>query len=228
MGFGQVIRRIKFQLKALVQTTSERRHGLVGPARLWKMKRDFQIGFLKGVGLKADSVLLDLGCGTLRGGIPIIEYLATGNYYGIESRDYVLSEGRKELQEAGLEQKRPVLLATDDLEAVCLEQQFDFIWAFSVLIHMDDENLDHALKLVSKHLKEGGRFFANVNIGDRQEGRWQGFPVVWRTYDFYTAACSKHDLDIFDLGPLSDLGHVGSTEANSSMRMLRITKSRPD
>jgi len=73
MGLREVIRKVKFQLKALVQTSAEQRHGLVGPARLWKMKRDFQIGFLKNFGLKPDNVLLDLGCGTLRGGIPIIE-----------------------------------------------------------------------------------------------------------------------------------------------------------
>jgi len=92
---------------------------------------------------------------------------------------------------------------------------------------LSDETLDQALKFVERHLLDDGLFLANVNIGDRQDGRWQGFPVVWRTFDFYTAACSRHALDITDLGPLRDLGHIGSAEAMSSMRMLKISKVRP-
>ena len=59
------------------------RHSLVGPAHLWEIKRAFQIQFLQSVGLTPDQYLLDMGCGTLRGGIPIIKYLEPGHYYGI-------------------------------------------------------------------------------------------------------------------------------------------------
>ena len=92
---------------------------------MWKMKRDFQIDFLKISGLQPDHHLLDIGCGTLRGGIPLIAYLDEGRYFGIEARAEVLDEGRKELRENGLEYKNPSLFAAPDISALAIEQKFD-------------------------------------------------------------------------------------------------------
>lgn len=99
------IKRLGKRLRLLFATSSEKRHSLVGPPHLWKMKRDFQIQFLKHVGLQPEHYLLDIGCGTLRGGIPIIEYLEEQHYHGVEVRDSVLEAGRRELQEADLKAK---------------------------------------------------------------------------------------------------------------------------
>ena len=68
---------------------------LVGPADLWDMKRVFQINYLKTCGMKPEHKIFDMGCGVLRGGIPIIEYLDQGNYTGFDVRDYVLEEGKE-------------------------------------------------------------------------------------------------------------------------------------
>ena len=100
------IKSLKMWLKLLFASSSEKRHSLVGPPYLWKMKRDFQIQFLKTMGLKPEHYLLDIGCGTLRGGIPLIKYLQDGHYFGVEVRKEVLDEGRKELREASLEEKK--------------------------------------------------------------------------------------------------------------------------
>ena len=80
------------------------RHDWVGPG-YHEMKRDFQITSLKSLGLQPRHVFLDLGCGTLRGGIPIIDYLETGNYWGVDVRSKVLSEARNELAEYCLQTK---------------------------------------------------------------------------------------------------------------------------
>lgn len=149
---------------------------MVGPMYLWNMKRDFQIQFLERVGLQPEHYLLDLGCGTLRGGIPIIRHLQKGHYFGVEIRAKVLDEGRKELRDEKLEYKEPVLILADDISSLNIERKFDFIWAFSVLIHMEDNILNSTLNFVHKHLKESGRFYANVNIGARADGTWETFP----------------------------------------------------
>lgn len=101
-----------YQVKLRLGLTSaaERRNSLVGPGHLWKMKRDFQIRFLKSVGMTPEHYVLDFGCGVLRGGLPIIEYLNEGHYYGIESRKAALDEGMKALQDAGLETKVQLFL----------------------------------------------------------------------------------------------------------------------
>lgn len=152
------------------------RHGMVGPPDLWEMKRRFQIGFLKSAGLRPDHRLLDLGCGTLRGGIPLIEYLAVGHYTGVDVRPSVLQEGRRELEEAGLVGRAPQLVCCEDLRDFDAGRRFDVIWAFAVLIHMSDSVLDTALAAVARHIESSGVFYATVNVGERSEGTWQGFP----------------------------------------------------
>jgi len=215
---AKLIRRIS----SLTQTKEERRHALVGPAKLWKMKRDFQLRFLSDMDLKPGHYLFEIGCGTLRGGVPLIQYLENGHYFGVEVREEVLDEGRKELREAGLEGKNPTLLLSPKIAQLTVNQKFDYIWAFSVLIHMNDKILNDTLLFVSKHLSEEGVFYANVIIGDRKEGNWQGFPVVTRPFDFYSQACTMNDLVVSDLGSLKELGHIANVESQDSQRMLKI------
>ncbi len=202
------------------------RHGMVGPADLWEMKRRFQIEFLKGVGLLPHHQFLDLGCGTLRGGIPLIEYLDVGHYTGIDVRPAVLEEGQRELEEAGLVGRAPRLLCCTDLREFEAGQRFDVIWAFAVLIHLSDSVLDGALEAVARHLEPAGTFYATVNIGTWPEGSWQGFPIVSRTMEFYRQAVARHGLTLEDLGSLHSLGHVHprlSEERQARQRMLAIT-----
>jgi SAM-dependent methyltransferase len=202
---------------------AERRHALVGPARLWQVKRDFQIAFLRDHGLRPGDRLADIGCGTLRGGIPIIDYLDAGNYHGFEVRAHVLDEGRRELAASGLEHKRPVLAQCDDLGAVAFDERFDVIWGFSVLIHMSDDVLDRALAFVARHLAPAGVFYANVSFEARPDGQWQGFPVVHRPWEFYRDAAARHGLAVEQLGTLSSLGHAPAL--GDSQMMLRFARA---
>lgn len=203
---------------------AELRHALVGPADLWQMKRQFQIEFLRARGLQPGNHLLDLGCGTLRGGIPLIDFLQEGHYTGIEVRADVLAEGRRELAEAGLLAKSPTLMQCDRLDSLDLPVRYDFVWAFAVLIHMSDAILETALAAIARHLAPGGCFFGNVNIGSSPEGHWQGFPVVCRSWDHYRAAFKRHGLQVEDIGSLTELGHrhprLGPDRTNRQ-RMLR-------
>ena len=198
---------------------------MVGPAYLWEMKRDFQIQFLKAMNLMPEHYLLDIGCGTLRGGIPLITYLQEGHYFGVEPRMKVLNEGRNELRKEDQEGKNPTLLLSPDISQLVIDQRFDYIWAFSVLIHMSDEILNDTLGFASKHLSKEGVFYANVKIGEHDElGNWQGFPVVVRSFEFYNHACAKNGLVVSDLGTLKDHGHVSNVESQDNQRMLRITE----
>ncbi len=219
--FKAIIRRIK----SLFLSSTAKRHGLVGQPELWKIKRDFQINYLQAVGLKPHHYLVDIGCGTLRGGIPLIAYLEPKHYYGIEFRDFVLEEGRKELKENNLENKAPVLLVSKDLNTLDMDNKFDYLWAFSVMIHMKDEIADACLSMVSKHLKSGGSYYANVNIGEWAEGNWEGFPVVCRSLQFYQTMAAKYNLLVEDVDDLKSLGHDTGIEKQDSQRMLRFYKS---
>ena len=223
---------MKAQLKAarrrmalLFMSREARRHALVGPPQLWEMKRKFQIDYLRAQGLRPEHVLLDIGCGTLRGGIPLIDYLQPGHYHGVETRAEVLDEGRRELQEAGLSGKAPVLWVSEDLGGEEREHRYNWARAFSVLIHMPDAVAEGTLSFLGRHLVDDGQFHANVNLGERREGNWQGFPVVWRSLDFYRDMAARHGLQVEDVGSLHALGHRSGAESQDEQRMLRFWRA---
>ena len=222
---GYKMREQSFHVRNLVgaTTSEERRFAMVGPASLRQMKRDFQINFLKKMGLKPDNYLLDIGCGVLRGGIPIIEYLAEDHYYGVEVRKDALEEGIRALHESGLETKHPNLLWVENLSQVNLDRRFDMMWAFSTLIHMEDQVLEECLDLVRRQLAPHGCFYANVEIGDYPDGKWLHFPVVRRPHIFYEEAASRHALKLEDVGLLGPLGHISGSPLQDTMLMLKMS-----
>jgi cyclopropane fatty-acyl-phospholipid synthase-like methyltransferase len=202
---------------------SARRAVLVGPPEIWELKRRFQFDFLTSHGLRPEHRLLDIGCGVLRGGIPLIEYLDTGNYAGIEARAHVLDEGRKELAAAALEHKRPLLINESDPAKIQLQTHFDFVWAHSVLYHMTDDVVDAYMGLVAACLSDRGELYANVMLrederpGERPAAKWQGFPVLGRTRDFYQRVAESHGLAVQDVGTLESLGDSGAITGQDMM-----------
>ena len=219
------LKQVKRKIVTFFQTPQEKRHALVGPAKLWKMKQDFQINFLKSQGLQPNQELMDVGCGTLRGGIPLINYLEKGNYYGIEVRNTVLEEGRKELKEHDLERKEPHLIAFSEFNEISLNAKLDVMLAFSVLIHMEDTIVEKCIEFVSKQLENNGTFYANVNLVSHQDSNWQGFPVVFRTLEFYEALASKNNLKVTTIGSLGELGHISGQELGDKQVMLAFKKA---
>lgn len=207
------------------------RHGLVGPVDLWQEKRKFQFDFLRKMGLQAGHVFLDLGCGTLRGGIPIIAYLETGHYTGVDVRSEIKNEALMELEESGLTEKNPSLIFTGDLTKLQLDYTFDIIWAFSVLIHLSDDQLAVLIDFVGRHLKTRGKFFSNVLIGNSPDGHWREFPLVERSENFYLEMFKKKNLTMNNLGCLSDFGHISNVRDKSILekqRMLMFNRSEEE
>lgn len=203
------------------------RHSMVGRADLWQMKRAFQIDFLRGQGLRTSHRVLDIGCGSLRGGAALIAYLEPGGYSGVDVRESVLAEARQELRREKLLDKRPELVLATAMAALNLKRDFDVLWAFSVLFHLADPILDACFVMAARHLKPEGIFFANVIAGNGPPGEWQGFPVAARTLETYQALALSHGLHTRIVGTLADLGHHCGDPSQDGQCMLAFSH-RPD
>jgi cyclopropane fatty-acyl-phospholipid synthase-like methyltransferase len=203
---------------------NEKRASLVGPAKRGDDIRKFQFDFLKSKGLKPEHVLFDIGCGVLRGGIPLIGYLDAGNYYGIEPREHVLDEGRKELVERGLEHKAPHLIVGGDFSELRPLKRFDCVWAYSVLFHMENHVVAQCLRFVSANLADGGVMFGNVRIGESSSGRWKEFPNIARSLVWYEKQARDAGLkNVKVVGNMESCGLKGVKNVKHKL-MLRLSR----
>lgn len=201
------------------------RHALVGRPDLWRMKRAFQIDFLRRQGLQPWHRVLDIGCGSLRGGAALIAYLEPEGYSGIDVRANVLAAARKELRHEKLAGKRPELTLVGDMAELDLRRQFDVLWAFSVLFHLADPILEACFVMAARHLDPEGVFFANVIVGEGLPGEWQGFPVASRKLEAYRAVAQRHGLHVSVVGGLAELGHHSGDPSQDNQSMLAFSRS---
>jgi 2-polyprenyl-3-methyl-5-hydroxy-6-metoxy-1,4-benzoquinol methylase len=100
---------------------------------IWKLQFDFLVN----QGLKPEMKLLDVGCGSLRGGVHFIQYLNTGNYYGIDINQNLIKAGYEKELDHQLQAKCPQgnLLVNGEFKASLLKVQFEFAIAQSVFTH---------------------------------------------------------------------------------------------
>ena len=73
-----------------------------------------QFNFMVSAGLEPRHAMLDVGCGTLRGGRHFIDYLDTGRYTGIDISPKAIEFGHTLVAEEGLAEKRPRLLLNEE------------------------------------------------------------------------------------------------------------------
>jgi hypothetical protein len=109
--------------------------GFVGPTKEYDLMGAMQFSLLCAFGLRENHRLLDIGCGSLRGGRLFIAYLAPGGYTGIEPNRWLVDEGvEKQLGHDLVALKMPTFLYNDRFDASGLER-FPFVVAQSIASH---------------------------------------------------------------------------------------------
>ena len=137
------------QIRGMFGDEEFKRHSLIGSGRLWEKIRNWQIAFLRDRGLTPSDTFLDVGCGTLRGGIPIIEILDRGHYTGLEIRPQILEEAKTELAaHPDAVSKEPRLILSNGFPTLGRLGPFDWAWGYSVLIHMTDAIVDECFQIL--------------------------------------------------------------------------------
>ncbi len=127
---------------------------------LWEEIGQLQFEFMKSNGLMPHHKLIDIGCGSMRGGVHFVKYLDYGNYFGLDINQSIIDAGKRELVIAGLLDKAPSLLVNDGFELSLFNVEFDYAIAVSVFTHLYINNILCCLAEVNKTLRKDGKFFA--------------------------------------------------------------------
>ncbi|MBU1129951.1 class I SAM-dependent methyltransferase, partial [Patescibacteria group bacterium] len=127
---------------------------------MWEKIGKLQFNFLIRQGLQPKDYLLDIGCGSLRGGIHFINYLEPKHYYGIDLLQNLLDAGKNEINKNNLNNKKAVLKQMEFFEFKILKQKFDFAIAQSLFTHLPLNDIIHCLINVEKVLIKKGKFYA--------------------------------------------------------------------
>ncbi len=130
---------------------------------LWEEMGKLQFQFLVEQGLESTHRFLDIGCGSLRGGLQFIPYLDPGNYWGIDNNQGLIDAGWEiELAQANLQSRQPhqQLVCLKDFEFPSLDVTFDFVLAQSVFTHLNFNRIRRCLTRLAPAMEPGGKFFA--------------------------------------------------------------------
>jgi SAM-dependent methyltransferase len=141
-------------------------HAAVGGK--WEELGRLQFDHLIAHGLKPDSTLLDLGCGTLRGGRHFIRYLNAGNYTGTDISLRAIDYAHHLAMNEDLAAKKPRLLYRrpgDAFFADLDDAQFDFVLAHSVFTHLPAEVIEEFLAGAGRVMQPGAAFFFTFRDG---------------------------------------------------------------
>ena len=128
----------------------------------WEEIGTLQFEFLESKGLKPTHELLDLGCGTLRGGRHFIAYLDPGNYWGIDISPQAIERAQALIIEEHLTAKKPVLLVNRDGNLKFEEfngKKFGFILAQSVFTHLRPEHIEECFANIGNIFDQNTSFF---------------------------------------------------------------------
>jgi SAM-dependent methyltransferase len=194
---------------------------------LWNEVGQLQFDYLVSQGLRPEHKMLDVGCGSMRGGRHFVEYLAPGNYYGLDIDTALLRAGQRELAKAGVADRGAHLLADDAFRFGRFGETFDYAWALSVFTHLPFNAIVRCLGEVERVLKPGGRFYASfyenpgprLNVEPHQEP--QAFATTVDADPFY------YDPDIFRWAVEgSSLGFelIGGWEHPRNQQMMVFSK----
>jgi cyclopropane fatty-acyl-phospholipid synthase-like methyltransferase len=152
-----------------------------------------QLELLMMNGCTPDSHVLEIGCGCLVAGRPIIAYLQPDRYVGIEPNTWLLDAVKKGLPDTIdlIREKQPVFLPMADFDASRLGRAFDFVISHSILSHAAHWQYPLFLKGVMKVLATHGVALASIRFhddndkiaGDSQSQEWVYHGVSFFSWD---------------------------------------------
>jgi cyclopropane fatty-acyl-phospholipid synthase-like methyltransferase len=132
-----------------------------------------QFDFLTRMGIEPSNRIIDIGCGDLRGGRYIIEYVEKGNYMGIDISEEAIKRGWKNIKKNDLLEKSPSLRVNDDLrfKEFTVIENFNIVFANSVLTHLSEEYIAECFKHLDRVLDKEGQGFLSYNHASESKSK---------------------------------------------------------
>jgi SAM-dependent methyltransferase len=149
----------------------------VGPPQTYDLVAAGQFGLLTQLGLREHHTLLDVGCGSLRGGRLFIPYLLPERYFGIEPETWALEEGiASEVGRDLIDLKRPSFSDVDDFRLSVFGRRFDYILAQSIFSHAARHQIERCLAEAAEVLEPEGLLAATWMEGPDHAGTEWVYP----------------------------------------------------
>jgi SAM-dependent methyltransferase len=182
---------------------------------MWDVIGPLQFEYLKKRGLEPHHRMLDIGCGTLRGGRFFIDYLSPEGYTGIDLSPKAIEAGKQLVAEKGLTDKKPrLVVGSGELTfAEFAGQTFDFLLAQSVFTHLKAEHIDECFTHVGKVMKPTSAFYFTYTHREELGAKtWKGFTYP---FSFFTELAAKRGVAV---EAMTDYDHP------RGQKMVKLTK----
>lgn len=180
---------------------------LGGPRRSFAAAGRKQMMALLHHGLSPDSKVLDIGCGSLRGGHWLIRFLDPGCYFGIEPNREMLEAGVEVLiGPEMLAAKRPTFSHRDDFSMEHFGETFDLYVARSIWSHASKPQIETMLDGFVATAAPGATFLASYYAASEERpdydgSEWVGisheggeYGTIAHSLEWITKACESRGL----------------------------------
>jgi ubiquinone/menaquinone biosynthesis C-methylase UbiE len=135
---------------------------------LWEAVGTLQFRFMVEQGLEPRHVLLDVACGSLRGGVRFIPYLEPGNYLGIDMQQKLIDAGvEREVGQKLYALKKPEFVVSDRFEFGSFLRPPDFAIAQSLFSHLTADDIALCLRNLQAVAKPSTKFYASFFESER-------------------------------------------------------------
>lgn len=141
-----------------LESEAYKRH-LGGGKEQWDRRGRFQVLFLKAMGTPPSARLLDIGCGPLRAGVHLIDYLDPGNYIGFDYNVDFIMAAEAIIEKQSLTSKQPEVTCISDFDCSGRNWSADVGLAFSVLNHCSEQQKKLFFQRIPQVLRPGARLY---------------------------------------------------------------------
>jgi glycosyltransferase involved in cell wall biosynthesis len=185
-----------------------------------------QLEVLKRLGCEPHHRVLEVGCGALVAGFPVMQYLDAGNYAGIDPNRWLFESSLRvaEVSSVNLD-KRPRFFARSDFRTGTGEK-FNFIFSHSILSHASNDQLTDFFAAAAEQLAEGGVLAASIRFAEGNEfgspgsarhgaafTEWQYPGVSWFTRAEVVERAKRAGLPVYDSPELTRTILAGNPKA---------------